>query len=427
MSAKKKSPADNWDNEMQSVGGLDTQINEIRERIFIPRMLNKELMRNCNLTAPRGAVLYGLPGTGKTLLVRTLCKSLNIPDPKVVNGPEIFGKFIGDSEAAVRAIFEPAKKCTSMYVVIIDEIDSMCRARSNSGGGTVDATRDSVVCQFLACIDGFHVNDNVVIFATTNRKDLLDPAILRPGRLEVHIEIPVPDETARHKILEVHTRSIVENSLLDKNVNLKQLATQTVGFSGADLKALVNRACVLAIRTSEQFKKSGYNNLVKMKKINIDKEHFNEALKNITPSNSTPNNPSNNSSSSQSTAATTSAKEQNHTLSKKIDVISETLKNLSTKHDKLQTKYKALREEMTTKGSHNKAKIVKKKNSKGSSQPDSSDESSSESETDNSDSESDESSEESDSDSNESDSETDADKKISNRKKTKSPFNKHHP
>lgn len=408
MSTMKNTAVDKWDKEFEVVGGLDAQINEIRERIFIPRMLNKKLMQSCNLTPPRGALLYGSPGTGKTLLVRTLCKSLNIPDPKVISGPEIFGKFIGDSEAAVRAIFEPAKTCKTLYVVIIDEIDSMCRARSNSGGGAVDGTRDSVVCQFLACIDGFHVNENLVIFATTNRKDLLDPALLRPGRLEVHIEIPVPSETARHQILEVHTRSLIENSLLAKSVNLKQLATLTVGFSGADLKALVNQACVLAIRTSPQFIKGGYNNLVKMKKISIDKEHFNQSLKSITPSNN--HIPSVPTSSSQSTIApgmVTSAlsKEQNHPPSKKIDAIAESLKNLKNKHGKLQTKYKALREEMVAKDSKSKAKNAKKKYSKGSS----SDESSSESETDNLDSESDESSEESDSE----------DDKKSNEKKKK--------
>jgi len=398
MSTKKNtksSDADNWDKEFEeAVGGLDAQINEIRERVFIPRMLAKKLAQSCNLTAPRGCLLYGPPGSGKTLLVRTLCKSLNIPDPKVVNGPEIFGKFIGDSEAAVRAIFAPAKTCNGLYVVIIDEIDSICRARTSAGSGTVDATRDSVVCQFLTCIDGFQVNDNVVIFGTTNRKDLLDPALLRPGRIEVHIEIPLPSEAARQQILEVHSRPMVANSLLDKSVNLKQLAKQTVGFSGADLKALVNQACVLAIRTSPHFKKSGYKNLAKMTKINITKEYFDEALKSITPS----NNPT----SSVSVAALPD--EQSHTLSKKVDTIAKTLEQLSNKHEKLQAKYKALREEVSN----------NKKHLKGSRQ-DSDDESSSTSGTDNSDNESDESEEES-----ESESDSDDAKIISKGKKKKS-------
>lgn len=154
-------------------------------------------MKHC-----KGMILYGPPGTGKTLIARKIAHVLNCAEPKVVNGPEIFDKMVGGSEAKIRALFEEAESDqkangdeSDLHVIIFDEIDAICRKRGSVSSGT--GVNESVVNQLLSKIDGVDSLDNILIIGMTNRLDMIDDALLRPGRFEIHLEIGLPDEPGR--------------------------------------------------------------------------------------------------------------------------------------------------------------------------------------------------------------------------------------
>jgi vesicle-fusing ATPase len=150
----------------------------------------------------KGMLLYGPPGTGKTLIARQIAKALDCEKPKIVNGPEIFDKYVGGAEKKIRELFADARADqdenedeSNLHVIIFDEIDAICRTRGSTSGGT--GVHETVVNQLLSMMDGVDALNNVLIIGMTNRKDMIDPAILRPGRLEIHLEIGLPDERGR--------------------------------------------------------------------------------------------------------------------------------------------------------------------------------------------------------------------------------------
>jgi vesicle-fusing ATPase len=192
----------------------------------------------------RGMLLYGPPGCGKTLIARQIGKVLNAREPKIVNGPEILDKFVGGSEQKIRDLFEDAEKeqkaegaNSMLHIIIFDEFDAICKSR----GSTSDSTgvSDSIVNQLLSKIDGVDSINNVLIIGMTNRKDMIDDAILRPGRLEVHVEIGLPDEAGRLQILNIHTNSMrnakPKRITDDAESRIAEIAARTKNFSGAEL------------------------------------------------------------------------------------------------------------------------------------------------------------------------------------------------
>lgn len=255
-------------NEM-GVGGLDTEISNIFRRAFTTRLYPAAYLERYGIHHVKGILLYGPPGTGKTLIARTLANALNVKEFKVVNGPELFDKYVGETEKKIRDLFANAEKDqkdngddAGLHVIVFDEIDSLCRARGTVSSGT--GVHDSAVNQLLTKIDGVNSLNNIIVIGMTNRKDLIDEAILRPGRLELHIEIGLPDEKGRQQIFNIHTKKMRENKVLDDDVDLAHLAKITKNYTGADIESMVKLACSNALSQGLNFGSS---------KIDINKEH----------------------------------------------------------------------------------------------------------------------------------------------------------
>ncbi|KAE8637353.1 hypothetical protein CSA_011903, partial [Cucumis sativus] len=223
------------------IGGLSEEFADIFRRAFASRVFPPHVTSKLGIKHVKGMLLYGPPGTGKTLIARQIGKMLNGREPKIVNGPEVLSKFVGETEKNVRDLFADAENDqrthgdqSELHVIIFDEIDAICKDetknKSNSivriaRGSTRDGTgvHDSIVNQLLTKIDGVESLNNVLLIGMTNRKDLLDEALLRPGRLEVQVEISLPDENGRLQILQIHTNKMKENSFIAPDVNLKEI------------------------------------------------------------------------------------------------------------------------------------------------------------------------------------------------------------
>jgi transitional endoplasmic reticulum ATPase len=218
------------------VGGLEEAKQTLTEAVMWPLQFER-LFQVTNTDPPSGVLLYGPPGTGKTLLARALAGESEVNFIHV-DGPEILDRYVGESEKAVRKLFERARQA-SPSIVFLDEIDAVAGRRGENHEVT-----ERVVSQLLTELDGLESNPNVVALAATNRREALDPALLRPGRLESHVEVPLPDEAARLAILEVHAHE----KPLGEDVDLDALAGETEGYSGAELEALVREASMRAIR-----------------------------------------------------------------------------------------------------------------------------------------------------------------------------------
>ncbi|KAF5574726.1 vesicle-fusing ATPase [Fusarium pseudoanthophilum] len=234
------------------IGGLDTQISTIFRRVFASRIFPPGIVAKMGIDHVKGLLLYGPPGTGKTLIARQLGKTLNAHEPKIVNGPEVLNKFVGQSEENIRKLFADAEKEykqkgdeSGLHIIIFDELDAVCKQRgSGSGGGT--GVGDTVVNQLLAKLDGVDKLNNILLIGMTNRKDMIDEALLRPGRLEVQLEISLPDEEGRFGIIKIHTSKFVKNDILDHDVDLAELARLTKNYSGAEIAGLVKAAAASA-------------------------------------------------------------------------------------------------------------------------------------------------------------------------------------
>jgi vesicle-fusing ATPase len=227
----------------------------IFRKAFASRVLAPDVVAKMGIPHVKGMLLFGPPGCGKTLIARQIAKTLNAREPKIVNGPEILDKYVGASEENMRALFADAEQEyaeagdeSELHIIIFDEIDAVCKARGSSRDGV--GVHDSLVNQLLTKIDGVDSLNNILVIGMTNRKDLIDPAILRPGRMEVHVEIGLPDQFGRQQILRIHTNKLRDNNMLAQEVvddvmspdSSEFLAAETKNYTGAEMASLVTRA-----------------------------------------------------------------------------------------------------------------------------------------------------------------------------------------
>jgi len=257
------------------LGGLKGEVQKIREMVELP-MRHPELFEKIGVEAPKGVLLYGPPGTGKTLLAKAVAGETNAHFISL-SGPEIMGKFYGESEERIREIFKQAEE-NSPSIVFIDEIDSIAPKRDEVSG----EVEKRIVSQLLTLMDGMESRGKVVVIAATNRPDSIDPALRRPGRLDREIEIGIPDDDGRFEILSIHTRGMP----IDEKVDLKKISKITHGFVGADLEVLSKEAAMRSLRRvlpeidldQERVPQS------LLQKIQITEEDFGSALKEVRPS-----------------------------------------------------------------------------------------------------------------------------------------------
>ncbi|MEM1982211.1 MAG: CDC48 family AAA ATPase [Sulfolobales archaeon] len=243
------------------IGGLDDVKQQLREAVEWP-LKYPAMFESMGIKPPRGVLLYGPPGCGKTLLAKAVATESGA-NFIAIKGPEILSKWVGESERAVREVFRRARQ-VAPAVIFFDEIDAITPAR----GHRYDAgVTDRIVNQLLAEMDGITMLKNVVVIGATNRADIIDPALLRPGRFDRIIYVPPPDKKARLEILKVHTRNVP----LANDVNLEKLAELTEGYSGADIEALVREAVMIALRE-------------KLEARPVAMDYFMKALKTVKPS-----------------------------------------------------------------------------------------------------------------------------------------------
>lgn len=272
-----------WDFNNMGIGGMDKEFNAIFRRAFASRVFPPEVVEQLGCTHVKGILLYGPPGTGKTLMARQIGQMLNAREPKIVNGPQILDKYVGESEANVRRLFVDAEEeekragpNSGLHIIIFDEIDAICKARGSSGGNT--GVHDTVVNQLLSKIDGVEKLNNILIIGMTNRRDMIDEALLRPGRLEVQMEIALPNEPGRLQILQIHTARMRNNKKLDDDVNLKELAALTKNFSGAEIEGLVRAAASTAMNRLIKASKKVEVDPQALEKLRITRADFLHAL-----------------------------------------------------------------------------------------------------------------------------------------------------
>ncbi len=248
------------DVSYSDVGGLEDQIQEIRESVELP-MLKPKLFKKVGIEPPKGVLLYGPPGTGKTLLARAVAHETRATFIRVI-GSELVQKYIGEGARMVREMFELAQE-KAPSIIFVDELDAIAARRldtSTSGDREVHRT----LMQFLAEVDGFEPRGDVKILAATNRPDILDPALLRPGRFDRLIFFPLPDAEARITIFKIH----VKGMNIAKNVNVKELAKRTEQATGADIKAICTEAGMFAIREGRE---------------QVDRKDFERAIAKVLP------------------------------------------------------------------------------------------------------------------------------------------------
>jgi len=246
----------------EDVGDLEEVKQELKEAVEWP-LKNPQAFKRMGIDPPKGILLYGPPGCGKTLLARAVATESEA-NFITIKGPEVFSKWVGESEKAIREVFRKARM-SAPAIIFFDEIDSLVPRR---GLGYADSgVTERVISQLLTEMDGIITLENVVVIAATNRPDIVDPAVLRPGRFDRLIYVPEPNEEGRYQIFKIHTKKMP----LAKDVDLKYLARMTKGYSGADIKALCREAAMMALRRDMSAKE-------------VTLEDFKEAMKKIPPS-----------------------------------------------------------------------------------------------------------------------------------------------
>jgi len=247
-------PRVSWDD----VGGLDTIKEKLKDSVERP-ISDPESFIKMGIEPPKGILLYGPPGTGKTLLAKAIANESNANFISV-KGPEVLSKWVGESEKAIREIFKKARQ-TAPSVVFLDELDALAPVR---GGGT-DGTTDRVVNQLLTSLDGIERNTDIVVIGATNRPDRIDNALLRAGRFDHRLSVPVPDRGAREKIFNIHTRIMP----LEDDVDMDHLVNATESYVGADIESVCREAGLKAIKNESE---------------EVKMDHFKEALREVKPS-----------------------------------------------------------------------------------------------------------------------------------------------
>ncbi len=256
----------------EDIGGLNDVKLELQEAVEWP-LKYPELFEHMDAKPPRGILLYGPPGTGKTLLAKAVANESEANFISV-KGPELLSKWVGESEKAVREVFRKAKQAAPS-IIFFDEIDAIAPMR---GGGYGDShVTERVISQLLTELDGIEELRGVVVIAATNRPDIVDPALLRPGRFDKLLPVPLPDLEARREILNIHLR----RKPLTEDVNIDELAERTEGYTGADLAAICNTAVMLALREHIMNSRKPEEARKNLKNLKVSMRHFEEALKRV--------------------------------------------------------------------------------------------------------------------------------------------------
>jgi transitional endoplasmic reticulum ATPase len=256
----------------EDVGGLEDVKQQLKEAVEWP-LTRPEVFKRMGITAPRGILLYGPPGTGKTLLAKAVAHESKANFISI-KGPEVLSKWVGESEKAVRELFKKARQ-VAPTIVLLDEIDSIASKRGMYSGSHVT---ESVVNQILTSMDGLESMEGVVVIGATNKPDMLDSALLRPGRFDRLLLTPAPDKKARVEIFKIHTKEMP----LGKDVSLKELGEKTDGFSGADIEGLCREAAMLALRSdikANKVNKTNFENAIKGMTASITKDLINHYKK----------------------------------------------------------------------------------------------------------------------------------------------------
>ncbi|SCM05927.1 N-ethylmaleimide-sensitive fusion protein, putative [Plasmodium chabaudi adami] len=284
---KKNIIKSNFNFEELGIGALDEEFKTIFRRTFASRIYPNYIIKQLGIKHVKGMILYGPPGTGKTLIARQIGKTLNAREPKIINGPEILNKYVGQSEENIRNLFKEAEleykqsgENSLLHIIILDEIDAICRQRG-SAASSGSGVNDSIVNQLLSKIDGVNSLNNILLIGMTNRIDLIDEALLRPGRFELHIEISLPNKEGRIQILNIHTKNMRQNNKLNKDVNIEELAERTPNFSGAEIEGLVRNTVSYAFERHINF--NDLTKPVNADDIMITKNDFLNALKETKP------------------------------------------------------------------------------------------------------------------------------------------------
>jgi len=259
----------------EDVGGLDREIQRVREMVELP-LRHPSLFKRLGIDPPKGVLLRGPPGCGKTLLAKAVANESEAHFISI-NGPEIMSKFYGESEKKLRKLFDEAEE-KSPSIIFIDEIDAIAPKRETVTG----EVERRVVAQLLALMDGLHSRGRVIVIGATNRPNSLDSALRRPGRFDREIEIKVPNEKGRREVFQIHTR----NMPLDKKISLKEFANITHGFVGADISAVCREAAMSALRRylPQIDLESEIIDPELLEQIEVTKEDFDEAMKEVLPS-----------------------------------------------------------------------------------------------------------------------------------------------
>ncbi len=258
----------------EDIGGLKSEVHKIREMVELP-IRYPELFERLGIEPPKGVLLYGSPGTGKTLLAKAVA---NESDANFISisGPELVSKFVGESEEKLRQIFKDANE-KAPTIIFMDEIDAIAPKREEA----TNEVERRMVSQLLTLMDGMSARGQVIVLAATNRPDAIDPALRRPGRFDRELEIAIPNRNSRKEILQIHTR----NMPLAKDVNLDELADITHGYTGADITALVRESAIATLRKilPKIIDKQKIPDEI-LEELTVTRDNFMEALRNIRPS-----------------------------------------------------------------------------------------------------------------------------------------------
>ena len=265
------------------VGGLGDEFSEIFRRAFASRLQDEELIAKLGIRHIRGLVLHGPPGTGKTLLARKISEVLGASKVHTVSGPEIMSKYVGQSEQNLRKIFdeaaEEAEEDDGLHLIIFDEMDAIMLPRGSGDDSGARAVYDGVTTQLLALMDGMKDRGNLLVIGLTNRLNAVDAALLRPGRFEVKIKMPLPDEKGRKEILLIQTKKARDSNYISNDVDLDTLARETPSHTGADIEAIVKSA------TSHALSELLDQDLTEATQgLKISMTHFRRALREVIPS-----------------------------------------------------------------------------------------------------------------------------------------------
>ncbi len=251
-----KKPHVKWND----IGGLKEAKDKLRELVELP-LMRPDLYKAAGIKSSKGILLYGPPGTGKTLLAKAVANEANANFISV-KGPELISKWVGESEKHVREIFKKAKQ-VAPAIIFFDEFDSISKSR---GSGFGNDSSEKVVNQLLTELDGVEELENVIVIAATNRRDLIDPALLRPGRIDAQVELPMPDEETRKEIFKVHMKDMP----VEKGISVEEMAKRSDGYTGADIEAVVRFAGINSIKKNYKIKNS--------KELVVTKEDFENAF-----------------------------------------------------------------------------------------------------------------------------------------------------